>query len=111
MEAAKVQRELLVQSKAIKHCEKQGIAVPAALNLPTKPISVKGKRTLPGGLLETDKQERTRTKVELAEFNKQARVLRRQAKEMAIEAGIRIFLELTGQIPKREDPLDHDAAA
>jgi len=58
---------------------------------------------MPDGTLETAKQERVRSKVELAEFNKMAKVLRRQAKEMAVEAGIRIYLELMGRIPKREE--------
>lgn len=110
MEGAKIRREMLVRSKAIEHCEKNGLEVPAALTTPERPISIRGQRTLPSGLLETAKQERTRAKVELTEFNKQVRVLRKQAKEMAIEAGLRIFLELMGRIPKREG-LDEEMAA
>lgn len=110
MEGAKIRREMLVRSKAIEHCEKNGIEVPAVLKTPERPISIRGRRPLPNGLLETDKQERTRAKVELAEFNKQVKILRRQAKEMAIEAGIRIYLELMGRIPKREG-LDEEMAA
>jgi hypothetical protein len=110
MEGAKIRREMLVRSKAIEHCEKNGLEVPTALTTPERPISIRGQRTLPSGLLETAKQERTRAKVELTEFNKQVRVLRKQAKEMAIEAGLRIFLELMGRIPKREG-LDEEMAA
>jgi len=45
----------------------------------------------------------------LIEFNQNAKVLRRQAKETAIEAGIRIYLELMGRIPKREGLEDEPA--
>ena len=54
------------------------------------------------GTLETAKQERVRSRVELAEFNMNAKILRAQAKAKAVEAGIRIYLELMGRIPKRE---------
>jgi hypothetical protein len=110
MEGAKIRREMLVRSKAIEHCAQHGLDVPAALTTPERPISIRGQRMLPSGLLETAKQERTRAKIELTEFNKQARVLRKQAKEMAIEAGIRVYLELLGRIPKREG-LDDKLAA
>ena len=110
METVKTKREMLVRSKAIEYCEKNGLEVPAALKTPDRPISIRGQRTLPNGLLETAKQERTRAKVELIEFNKQARVLRKQAKDMAMEAGIRVYLELSGRIPKREG-LDEEMAA
>jgi hypothetical protein len=109
MEGAKIRKEMLVRSKAIEHCEKNGLEIPAALTTPENPISIRGQRTLPSGLLENAKQERTRAKLELTEFNKQARVLRKQAKEMAVEAGIRIYLELMGRIPKREG-LDEEMA-
>ena len=102
MEGAKIRREMVVRAKAIEHCEKNGVEVPAALKTPERPISIRGQRALPSGVLETAKQERTRAKVELTEFNKQARVLRKQAKEMAVEAGIRVYLELMGRIPKRD---------
>jgi hypothetical protein len=109
MEGAKIRKEMLVRSKAIEHCEKNGLEIPATLTTPENPVSIRGQRTLPSGLLENAKQERTRAKVELTEFNKQARVLRKQAKEMAVEAGIRIYLELMGRIPKREG-LDEEMA-
>jgi len=102
IESAQIRKELLVREAAIKHCEEKGIEVPAILRTAAKPQSVRGARTMPDGTLETAKQERVRSRVELAEFNKMAKILRRQAKEMAVEAGVRIYLELTGRIPKRE---------
>lgn len=109
IEDANIRREVLVHSKAIKYCKQHGFKVPATLKSPERLISIRGQCTLPSGLLETNKQERTRAKVELTEFNRQIRVLRRQAKEMAVEAGIRVHLELTGRIAKREG-LDEEVA-
>lgn len=102
MEAAQVKKELLVREAAIKHCEESNIEVPPVLRAPVKPENIRGQRTMPDGTLETSKQERVRSRVELAEFNRNAKILRAQAKEKAIEAGIRIYLELMGRIPKRE---------
>lgn len=109
MEAAQIKKELLVREAAIKHCEEQSIEVPDVLRTASKPDTVKGQRTMPDGTLETSKQERVRSRVELVEFNKNAKVLRRQAKDMAVEAGIRIYLELMGRIPKREGLEDEPA--
>ena len=102
LENTQVQKELLVRETAIKHCEENGLPIHPVLRTSAKPINIRGSRTLRDGSLETAKQERVRSSVELTEFNKQAKVLRRQAKEMAIEAGIRIYLELMDVIPKRE---------
>ena len=102
LENTQVSKELLVRETAIKHCEEKGIPVHPVLRTSAKPINIRGSRTLRDGSLETAKQERVCSSVELTEFNKQAKVLRRQAKEMAIEAGIRIYLELMDVIPKRE---------
>ena len=102
MESAQIKKELLVREAAIKFCEEHGVEVPAVLNTPAKPPNKKGHRAMPDGTIETEKQERVRSKVELTEFNKYAKVLRKQAKEMSIEAGIRIYLELMGRIPRRE---------
>ena len=110
MEAAQIKRELLVREKAIQLCEQNGIEVPPVLRTPGKPENTRGQRTMPDGTLETAKQERIRSRVELAEFNKMAKILRRQAKERATEAGIRVYLELMGRIPKREG-LDEEIAA
>jgi len=48
-------------------------------------------------------------RLELAEFNKAAKVLRKQAKEIAKEAGLRVYAEMTGRIPSRgkEPPKDY----
>ena len=109
MESAQVKKELLVREAVIKFCEGQRVEVPAVLNTPAKPPNKKGHRTMPDGTIETEKQERVRAKVELTEFNKYAKVLRKQAKEMSIEAGIRIYLELMGRIPRR-DALEEEEA-
>ena len=102
LESAQVRKELLVREKAIAHCEENGIPVDPILLTQGKPKNVKGQRTMPDGQLETSKQERVRSRVELIEFNRWAKILRRQAKEQSIEAGIRIYLELMERIPKRE---------
>jgi hypothetical protein len=102
LENTQISKELLVRERAIAHCEEKGIPVDPILLTPGKPKNVKGARTMPDGQLETAKQERVRSRVELAEFNRWAKILRRQAKEQSIEAGIRIYLELMELIPKRE---------
>ena len=109
MEAAQVKKELLVREASIKHCEERSLEVLPVLRTPTKPENVRGQRTMPDGTLETAKQERVRSRVELAEFNRNAKILRAQAKQKAGEAGIRIYLELMGRIPKREGLEDEPA--
>jgi hypothetical protein len=109
MEAAQVKKELLVREAAIKHFEENNIEVPPVLRTSAKPENIRGQRTMPDGTLESAKQERVRKRVELREFNKNAKILRAQAKERAIEAGIRIYLELMGRIPKRNGLEDEPA--
>ena len=109
MESAQIKKEQLVREAAIKYCEENNIEVSPVLRTLAKPESIKGQRTMPDGTLESSKQERVRSRVELVEFNKNAKVLRRQAKDMAVEAGIRIYLELIGRIPKREGLEDEPA--
>ena len=109
METAQVKKELLVREAAIKHCEENNYEVPPVLRTPAKPENIRGQRTMPDGTLETAKQERVRNRVELSEFNRNAKMLRAQAKEMAVEAGIRIYLELMGRIPKRDGLEDEPA--
>jgi hypothetical protein len=109
MEAAQIKKELLVREAAIEHCKENNIEVPPILTTPTKPENIRGQRTMPDGRLETAKQERVRSRVELAEFNRNAKILRAYAKEKAVEAGIRIYLELMGRIPKREGLQDEPA--
>ena len=98
---AQIRKERLVRQKAIEHCKAHNIPIPPILESHTHPVNQRGSRTLPSGALESAKQERVRARVELAEFNKWAKVLRRQAKEKAIEAGIRVYLELMDRIPRR----------
>ena len=102
MDSAQIKKELLVREAAIKNCEENNIPVPPILRTPAKPENIKGQRTMPDGTLETAKQERVRARVELIEFNKMAKILRKQ--------GIRIYLELMERIPKREG-LDEEMAA
>lgn len=102
LENVQIKKELLVREKAIEHCKANDIPVPPELLTKEKPINERGARCLPNGLLETSKQERVRSRVELTEFNKMARVLRKQAKAMSIESGIRVYLELMGRIPRRD---------
>jgi hypothetical protein len=97
IEAAQIQKELLVRVKAKEHCEKNGIPVPPELAVEYKPIKLSGRRILEDGSVETEKQERVRKRLELAEYNKAAKVLRQQAKAEAIEAGLRVFARLTSK--------------
>jgi hypothetical protein len=97
IEAAQIQKELLVRAKAKEYCESKGVEVPPELAADYKPIRLAGRRILEDGTLETEKQERVRKRLELAEYNRAAKVLRQQAKAEAIEAGLRVFAELTGK--------------
>lgn len=99
IEAAQIRQELLVRKTAVEHCKQNGIEVPAELQGEYKPIKLNGRRILENGQIETEKQERVRKRLELAEYNKAAKVLRQQAKAAAVEAGLRKFAELTGQLP------------
>ncbi|MCJ1474694.1 hypothetical protein MMC13_003354 [Lambiella insularis] len=104
LEAATIQKELLVRERAAKFCSEQGIELPPDLSTPAKQIHLRGDRALEDGTLETAKAERVRLRLELAEFNKAARVLRKQAKEIAMEAGLRVYAEMMGRIPARGSP-------
>jgi hypothetical protein len=99
IEAAQIQKELLVRAKAKEYCESKGIEVPPELAAEYRPIKLAGRRILEDGTLETEKQERVRKRLELAEYNKAAKVLRQQAKAEAIEAGLRLFAQLTDKKP------------
>ncbi|KAI9880675.1 MAG: hypothetical protein M1830_001679 [Pleopsidium flavum] len=99
IEAAEIRKEMLVRQKALEHCLAKDIEPPTELQTPHKPMNVRGQRVLEDGTLETAKQERVRSRMELAEYNKAARVLRKQAKQIATEAGLRKFAELTGAVP------------
>ena len=105
---AEISKELLVRQRAIDYYKEKGLEVPALLQTPPKPLNVKGQRILDNGMFETSKQERVRARMELAEFNTQMRVLRRQAKDAAIYAGLRKHAELTGKIPSSKSSVKQD---
>ena len=95
---AEIRKEMLVRQRACDYYKEKNIEIPPELNTPYKPINVKGQRILENGTFETAKQERVRSRMELAEFNSQMRILRKQAKDAAIYAGLRKHAELTGKI-------------
>ena len=101
LEAAQVQKEMLVRERARDFCARQGIDPPPELSALARPVHKRGQRIQENGSLETTKTERVRSRLELAEFNRAARVLRKQAKEIALEAGLRVHAEMTGKLPSR----------
>ena len=110
IENAEISKESLVRQRAIEYYKEKGLEVPALLQTPPKPLSIKGQRILDNGMFETAKQERVRARMELAEFNTQMRVLRKQAKDAAIYAGLRKHAELTGKIPPSDPSVKQDQA-
>ena len=104
MENAQIQREVLVREQCRAYCKERGLEVPLEIETPAKPLHGTGSRTLENGVLENAKQERVRSRMDLAEYNKVAKVLRKQAKELAMEAGLRVHAELTGRLPPRGTP-------
>lgn len=107
---AEIRKEMLVRQRALDYCEDKQMEIPPDLKTPYKPINVKGQRILENGMLETAKQERVRARMDLAEFNTQMRVLRRQAKEAAIHAGLRKHAELIGKIPSSNHSIEQKEA-
>ena len=105
---AEICKEMLVRQRALDLYLEKNIEVPPELKTPYKPINIKGQRILENGIFETAKQERVRARMELAEFNIQMRILRKQAKEAAIHAGLRKHAELTGKIPFSEPPVEQE---
>ena len=101
MENAEIRKEVLVRERVMDLCREKGIELPPEISTPAKPVHLKGHRVLENGTLETEKRERVRMRMELAEFNQAARVLRKQAKQIAMEAGLRVYAEMTGRIPPR----------
>lgn len=95
-----IAQETLVREACIAylHTHHPDAPLPPILKTAYKPINARGARILENGGLETAKQERVRARVELAEFNRYMKVLRRQAKQKAIEAGLRKYAEATGRI-------------
>lgn len=101
---AEVRKELLVRQRALDHYAGKIEDPPAVLLTSLKAVNVRGQRILENGSLETAKQERTRTRMELAEYNKAARVLRKQANQVAVEAGLRKHAEVTGRLTSNDPP-------
>lgn len=95
---AQIQKELLVRQRAVDGLKARGIEPPKELMTSAKAKNIPGMRVLENGAVETAKQERVRARLELAEFNQASKVLRRQAKQCAIEAGLRKHAELTGRL-------------
>lgn len=99
---AEVRKELLVRQRALDHYINNNEDPPSILLTPPKPLNVKGQRILENGTLESAKQERVRTRMELTEYNTAAKVLRKQAKQFAMEAGLRKHAEVTGKLPSTD---------
>lgn len=104
IENAEIQKEMLVRQRTLEYCIERKTEPPIELQAPPKPVNIRGQRILEDGTLETAKQERVRMRMELAEFNKAAKVLRAQAKRRAMEAGLRVHAELTGKLPTTSKP-------
>ena len=102
LDMAVIKRELLVRERAQDYCKEQNLPIPTILSTIARPVHKKGQRVQENGALETAKQERGRARLELTEYNRNARVLRSQAKQNALEAGLHVYAERTGRIPKRE---------
>lgn len=98
-DTAEICKEMLVRQRAIDLCVENNIEPPAALKTSSKYQIVKGQMILENGALETAKQARVRSKIEQAEYNKAAAVLRTQAKQAAIAAGLRKHADLIGKLP------------
>ena len=99
---AEIQKETLVRQCALDYYAAKNIEPPSILQTSYKAINTKGQRILENGSFESPKQDRVRTRMDLAEFNTQMRVLRKQAKCAAIYAGLRKHAELAGKIPVSE---------
>ncbi|KAL8717022.1 MAG: hypothetical protein Q9225_005700 [Loekoesia sp. 1 TL-2023] len=111
LDSAQVQKEMLVRQRAVDYFQEYGVEPPTELTTNGKPVNVRGVRILENGATETAKQERVRARLDLAEFNQASRVLRKQAKECAIEAGLRKHAELTGRLPRKNSSTDAEKFA
>lgn len=100
LDSCLIAQQTLVREACIAHLHKTSpdAPLPPILKTAYKPLNARGARILERGALETAKQERVRARVELAEFNKYMKVLRRQAKQKAVEAGLRKYAEATGRV-------------
>ena len=106
IDITEIRKEMLVRQRALDYYDARKIEAPPELGTPYKPLNIIGHRIMENGTLETAKQERVRTNMELAEFNTQMRVLRKQAKDAAIYAGLRKHAELLGRVPLREPSIN-----
>lgn len=104
IEDSDIRKEMLVRQRALNFCLENGLEPPTELKSPSKPRKVKGQMILVSGALETAKQERVRARTEVVEYNKAAKVLRKQAKQIAVEAGLRKHAELTGKLSSQTPP-------
>ena len=95
-----------MRERTIEHFKEKGGNVPPILLTPLKPLNIKGHRILDNGKLETAKQERVRARMELTEFNLQMKVLRRQAKDAAMYAGLKRHAVLTGKIKETVEQVE-----
>ena len=101
LDATQRRKVELVRDRAKDVCKEKGIEPPPELTKPLKPIHERGQRLLESGLLETAKGERVRLRMELAEYNRIMKVLRKQAKQISLEEGLRAHAEMTGKMPPR----------
>ncbi|KAG8525426.1 uncharacterized protein KY384_009070 [Bacidia gigantensis] len=102
IEYAEIEKETLVRQRGLEWYGAESLDVPNILRTATKPVNEKKPRILENGTLETAKQERIRTRVSLVEFNDRMRVLRRQAKERAVFAGLQKHAEVSGKLPAED---------
>ena len=107
---AEIRKEMLVRQRALDYFNEKNVFIPPELTTLYKPINIRGQRILENGTFETAKQERVRARMELAEFNTQMRILRKQAKVAAIYAGLRKHAEVLGKIPSTDPTTEHGAA-
>ena len=110
IDMAEARKEQLVRERAKDLLERQGTTVPAMLHRPVRPVTNKGHRLLANGKVETAKMERIRSRTALLDFNLRMRVLRAQAREAAIFAGLRKHAEATGRIPPQDRLLEDSEA-
>ncbi|KAI9812653.1 MAG: hypothetical protein M1832_000373 [Thelocarpon impressellum] len=95
VERALINKELLVREKALAYCRAHDFNTPPALLTPHERVDINGRRVLMDGTLETDEEAQTRLRLDLAEYNQMGKELRRQARRVAMEAGLRKGAELT----------------
>ncbi|KAI9888312.1 MAG: hypothetical protein M1814_000587 [Vezdaea aestivalis] len=102
LDRCELEKEKHVRERALEYLTEHGMTHPPQLLTELHPKSKTGKLVLPNGLLETDKQLRIRARVELAEFNKFMKVLRAQAKEQSIYAGLKKYADAMAAAEERE---------